>query len=274
MRASVVAIVVAIVVVVSMSVARAESSRSVAVVEFRAGSGAAPDIGAKLARLLTLKTGLAVMTPAAARQEIGPSLDAKVKNCSNNAPCLASLGRKLGVDEIILVGLSELGDVILTMQRVVVASESIAGTMAETISASTPLSEEQLEGYLRQVLPAKDFEQWGRIQIETTVSDASVVIDGSKRGATPLDPVTVIAPKSYEIEVAKSGFSKFRATIAVTPNALVVVRPQLSAVPRDAWYKKWWVLAIAGGVTAAAVTSAIVLSRDGAMDVPVVIEPF
>lgn len=254
--------------------AHADPPRSVAIVEFRAGSTAAPEIGARIARTLTIKTGLAIMAPAAARQEYGARLDAEVKRCGDDAKCIAKIGVRLNVDEILLIGVSELGAVIVTIQRVLTAEGVAAGKMAETLESSDPPSDAELERFLRLVLPDKDFEQWGKIEIDSNVEAATVLVDGQRRGITPLPPVTVAAPKSYDVAVAKSGYSEFRARIAVTPNALVVVKPELTLLPADAWYKKWWVLALAGAVTAGAVTTAIVIATDGAADVPVMVEPF
>ncbi len=249
--------------------------RSIAVVEFRSGASGAPNLGTRMAEVLASKTSLAVMSPTAAQQLFGDRLGKVVADCASDAPCIADLGQQLGVDDIILIGVSELGDLILTVQRITVSQRSQTARFAETLPPNGSVSNAQIEAFLRQVLPAGDFERWGKIWVKSNYREATVKVDDETVGVTPLAPFRVRAPKRYRVIVDKSGFAKFRVEIDVTPDATVVVSPELAAFRNDAWYKRWWVLAIVGVVAVgAATTTAIVLSRDQQTDVPVMVDPF
>ena len=246
--------------------------RHIAVLEVRAGSTAAPKIGADLATRLAAASSLEVVSPDAARRRYGANLDAEVTACVGQARCIARLAGALEVDEILLVGISELGDVIMTLQRIDRRGK-VAARLAEAMPAGKTPSPADLDGFLRRVFPESDFQRFGSIRVEANIRGASVFFGKKKVGTTPLAPVKVLAPRDYEVRVSKSGYSPFRANIAVAPDSEVKVNPELTALPDAAWYKRWWVLAIAGGVAAAATVGAVVIvTRDSG--VPVSVEPF
>jgi hypothetical protein len=247
--------------------------RKVAVLEVRSGSTAAPQLGARLAQQLGRSTSLAVLSPDAARQAYGDKLDDDASRCVGQAGCIARIAHRLEVDEILLVGISELGDIIVTLQRIRGDGE-VAGRVAEAMPAGAMPGARDLDRFLRRVFPESDFERYGTIRVEANIKGAAVYVGEKKIGTTPLAPVQVLAPADYQVTVSKSGYSPFRAAIEVGPDSVVKVEPELVMLQRDAWYKKWWVLAIAGGVTAAATVGAVILvTRDGG-DVPVMVEPF
>ena len=76
------------------------------------------------------------------------------------------IGQKVGAAEVILVGISELGDVILTMQRIDVA---LAERRARGSRTRSPRGRRrrttQLDGYLQRLLPPGDFLRYGVIDI-------------------------------------------------------------------------------------------------------------
>ncbi len=253
--------------------ARAESKRKVAVLEYRGGSAALPNIGARVATILQSKTSLAVVDADAARAVFGSALDSDVAKCAGEAKCVAGLGRKLKVAEVLLIGVSEFGDVILTLQRIDSKSGKVRSRVAEALAPDQNPADDMLLEYLRRVLPRDDFVQWGTILINANVTGARVTVGGKPRGKTPVEPMRVRAPASYDIAVDKGGYTGFRATVQVPPDAEVLVRPRLTA-ESDAWYKKWWVVAIAGGVAVSAVTVAVIATRDSPDDADLVIPPF
>jgi hypothetical protein len=253
------------------SAAGEEAPGSVAVLEFRAGSRAAPRIADRVAETLARIGRLEVIGLDAARRRFGPGLDAAVSSCGGRPGCVADLGARLGVDEILLVGVSELGDVILTLQRIG-AGGAVASRLAEALPPNAAPSPDQLEAYLRRVFPAAVFERFGAIRVETDLAGAEVFLGERKIGATPLAPIRVRAPADYEVTVKKPGYAAFRARINVAAGTDIRVRPELARLGDDAWYKKWWVLAIAGGITAATIGTAIIVTRSD--DVPVTVEPF
>jgi len=247
--------------------------RKVAVLEYRGGSAELRGVGAEIAALLARRTALAVIDgerARAARPEVAQELSA----CAGEADCVARVGRALGAAEVLLVGVAEFGDVILTLQRVDVAGGAVVARLAEALPPGAAPAEGALEGYLERVMPASDFRRFGVLRIAADVAGASVALGGRPRGVTPLEPLRVPAPARYDIRVAKDGHVDFRATVAVPPDAEVLVRAELPPRADRPWYGRWWVLAIGGAVVAGAVTAAVLLSRDGDGEVPVRVNPF
>lgn len=252
--------------------APAPSGRKVAVLEFRAGSAALPHVGMRMAGLLRRRTSLSIIDVEDARRMYGTGLDRDVARCGGGAACIAAIGAKLGAHEVLLIGVSRFGDVILTMQRIRVSDHKVLARVAESLAVGATPSGAGLLDYAHRIMPQTDFRRWGVIRIDANVPGATVIIGHRRRGMTPLAPVRVPAPATYPIAVTKPGYIHFEATVAVPPNAEVRVRPVLSHKRR--WYQSWWVAAIAGTVVAGTVTTAVILSQSGNDQVPVTIHPF
>lgn len=265
MRSAVLALVAVCAAAGAASAQEPNPKRKVAVIEFRSGSAELAAIGARAATLLDELTGVEVIDQNGARAVFGASLDSEVVDCAGEAGCVAEIARKLGVDELLLVGVAEFGDVILTMQRIDAKSGTVLSRVAEALQTGTTVSDEAVEGYLRRVLPKEDFLRYGVIRVTANVDGASVTVGTTVRGKTPIDPLRVPAPATYPIAVTKSGFVDFRASVAVPPDAEVLVRSQLTrkgTAGKRPWYARWWVIAIAGTVAAGAVTTAVIVTRD------------
>lgn len=247
--------------------------RRIAVLEFRGGSAALPRVTSAVAQLLRARTSLEVVTGAELRAR-HPDLDRRVSSCAGGSACVARIARDLGVAEILLVGVAEFGDVILTLQRVDTRGHVLA-RLAQAEAPGTRPDDHALLGYLHQVMAAGDFRRFGVIRIATDLTGAVVEVGGRRRGTTPLSPLKVVAPATYAIVVEKPGYMDFRASVAVPPDAEVRVNAELSrrggARP---WYARWWVISIAGAVAVGAVATAVVVSRGGSDSVPVKVDPF
>ncbi len=246
-------------------------ARAVAVLEYRAGVTALPGLGDRLAAVLGRATSLQVVGPAEARRRL-PRVDERLARCGGDTRCVADLGGRLGVDEVLLVGLSQLGDVVLALQRVVVTDARVAAREAESLAPEASPSDGELMKYLQALLPAEDFVRFGEIRVSATPAGARVFLDGRPRGALPLSPLRVRAPSQYTVRVAKDGFSDFTVKLDVPPEGVVEVHPTLQPVAEaSAWWSKWWVWAAAGGVIA---TTAIIFaaSSGGSSRVDLVIQ--
>ncbi len=254
-----------------LAIADVGVKRRVAVLEFRSGSEALPSIGERAAAILRKKTSLDVLDGNDSRTLFGAKLDKVVVDCAGEPGCIAGIGRKLEADEVLLVGIAEFGDTILTLQRIEATRGGVEARIAEALGEDTKADDEALEGFLRRVMPRDDFLRYGVIRINASVSGASVKISGKRRGVTPLPPIKLPAPATYRIDVSKRGYIDFSATVAVPPDAEVQVRPVLGR-DDDAWYTRWWVLAIAGTVVAGGVTAAVLVTRDSPDDVPVSVD--
>jgi PEGA domain len=186
-----------------------------------------------------------------------------VVRCSGDGACLADLGYRLGVNEVVLVAVSEFGDAVITLQRIGVDSRKVEARLAEAIDRGKTLDDEVLDRYLTRLLPPSVFLQFGVIDVVANQSGATVRLSGEARGQTPITPLRVRAPASYDLRVEKPGFVPFTATVAVPPQGAVKVTAQLTRrAPKSAWYQRRWVIAVAAAtVVSAAGTAAYFATR-------------
>lgn len=237
-----------------------DPKRTVSVLEYRAGSSALPGLAARVVAYLSRQTSLRVLAQDQARALYGDHLGRALVACAGNAGCVARLGQKIGADEVILIGVSELGDVILTMQRVDVRAQAVVSRIADSLATGAMPGDDQIAAYATRLLPPGDFVRFGVIDIVANLAGAAVTVGGEPRGVTPLAALTLRAPASYEIRVEKAGHVPFRTTVALPPDGEVKVEAQLHRRGGEvAWYQRWYVLAAAGVVVAGAGGTAIYL---------------
>jgi hypothetical protein len=228
--------------------------RKVSVLEYRAGSSALPGIAARVAAALSRKTSLGVIGQDQTRAMYGDQLDRALVKCSGEAACVARIGQRVGAAEVILVGVSELGDVILTMQRIDVAGHEITGRVADSLAAGSAPTDDQILGYVNRLLPPSDFLRFGVIDIVANLPGAAVTVGGAARGLTPVEALKLPAPASYDIRVERAGYVPFTTRVALPPDSEIKVEAELVSARRgaEAWYQRWYVLAAAGVVVAGA----------------------
>ena len=229
-----------------------DPKRKVIVLEYRAGSSALPHIADRLVAMISKQTSLDVLGPDQTRAVYGEHLDQVVVKCGGEADCVARIGQKVGAAEVLLVGVSELGDVILTMQRIDVASRTVSARLAESLPAGAAPNDQQVDGYLGKLLPASDFLRYGIIDIIASESGALVTVGGEPKGSTPIKPLKLKAPASYDIRVEKRGFTPFSTSVQLPPDGELRVRANLSRKSGVAWWQHWYVLAGAGVLVAGA----------------------
>jgi PEGA domain len=232
--------------------------RKVSVLEYRAGSSALPGIAARVVASLARQTSLKVIGHDQTRAMYGDHLDQVLVKCAGEATCLARIGQKIGASEVILVGVSELGDVILTMQRIDVADRSVASRVADSLAAGAAPSDAQIAGYVNRLLPPGDFLRFGTLDIVANLPGAAVTLGGAPHGITPIETLRLRAPASYDIRVEKTGYVPFSTRVALPPDGEIKVEAQLTRRGAEAaWYQRWYVLAAAGLVVAGAGGTAI-----------------
>ncbi len=247
------------------------NARTVAVLEFRSGTRAVPRITRTFATRLARLTSHRVIPPSEARRLLG-SVDGDVAQCKGEASCIAAIGNELRCDEVVLVGISQLGDTILAFQRIDSARGVVLARLADTLGRRRRITTSSLDRYLRRLFPAGDFKRYGKIAVRTNTTGDRVFVDGQYRGQTPLPPLRVAAPGRYAIRVTRPGHDDFLARLDVLPDALVEVTPTLGRKHTPTrWYQRWWVWAIVGGVVVASATTAVVLTTRGPDEVPAVV---
>ncbi len=243
-----------------------DPKRKVAIVEYRAGSSGLPGIAARVGNALGKQTSLGVIGPDQTRALYGDNLEQVLVKCAGEAECVAKIGQKVGAAEVILVGVSELGEVILTMQRIDVAKGSVSGRVADSIASGAQPGDPQLDSYLTRLLPPGDFLRYGVIDIVASEAGAAVTVGGESRGLTPIKPLRLRAPAAYEIKVEKQGFVPFTTSVQLPPDGELKVRAPLQRPGKDHWYTRWYVLAGMGVVVAGAAGGAIFLATDDGSD--------
>ncbi len=244
--------------------------RKLIVLEYRAGSSALPHIASRVVEALGKQTSLALLGPDQARALYGDHLDQVLVKCGGEAGCIAKIGQKLGAAEVLLIGVSELGDVILTMQRIDVPDKTVIGRVADSLAAGATPTEAQLAGYTTRLLPPGDFLRFGVIDIVSNLAGARVTVSGEPRGVTPIEALRLRAPASYDIRVEKTGYVAFSTRVALPPDGAVKVEAELNRRGGEAaWYQHWYVLAAAGLVVAGAGGTAIYFgTRDTGQAMP------
>lgn len=234
-----------------------DPKRKVVVLEYRSGSSALVGIGAQLASAIGKQTSLVVLGPAQARTVYGEQLDQAVVKCGGEAECVAKIGAKLGAADVLLIGVSELGDVILTMQRIDVASRTVSTRIADSLPGDAAPTGEQVSQYLGRLLPPRDFLRFGVIEIVANEAGALVTVGGEKRGVTPIEPLRLKAPAMYPIRIEKAGFVPYTTKIQLPPDGTLKVEAELSRRTSKAWYQRWWVVGGLGLVFAGAAGTTI-----------------
>jgi len=227
------------------------------VLEYRAGSSALPGIAARVVTTLSRQTSLGVLSQDQTRALYGDHLDQVLVRCAGEAACVAKIGQRVGAAEVILVGVSELGDVILTMQRIDVASHEVTGRIADSLAARSAPSDAAILGYVDRLLPPSDFLRFGVIDIVANLTGAAVTVGGQPRGTAPIEALKLPAPASYDIRVEKPGYVPFTTRVALPPDGEIKVEAELARRGADAWYQRWYMLAAAGVIVAGAGGTAI-----------------
>lgn len=231
--------------------------RKIIVLEYRAGSSAVPNVSDRLVALLGKRTSLRVLGLDQTRVEYGGHLDQVIVKCQGEAACVARIGQKVNASEVVLVAISELGDVILTVQRIDVATHAVTSRIAETLTANQAPTDAQLDAYLVRLLPAGDFLRFGTIDVVANLAGAGVWIGGEHRGVTPIKPLTLKAPATYTIRVEKDGYVPYATKVDLPPDGRIKVEAELGKRGATAWYQHWYVLAAAGVIVAGATGATI-----------------
>ncbi len=243
--------------------ANADAKRKVVVLEYRSSSSSLVGIGGQLATAIGKQTSLDVIGPAQARAVFGEQLDQAVVKCAGSAECVAKIGEKLGAADVLLVGVSELGDILLTLQRIDVKTRTVAVRTSDSLTSADAPSDEQLAQYIRRLLPPGDFLRFGVIEIVANQTGARVSVGGKERGVTPIAPLRLEAPAAYAIKIEKSGFVAYSTKVQLPPDGTLRVEAELSMRTEKAWYQRWWVVVGLGVVvTGAAGTTIYFATRD------------
>lgn len=241
------------------SPAGASSGDAVALFEYRNDVKQLADLVDRLTLALQQNTSLSVINLVEARRRLGPQVDADVARCDGETRCLTGVGEKLQAKEVLLLAVSQLGDVVLALQRIDVAEKRVIARYADSLSNGQGVDETRLLGWLQQLYPPEAFKRYGQIRISTDAEGqgAQVYVNAKPKGQTPLaEPLSVLAPGNYRLLIEKPRFLPFQAAVTVMPDTVVEVEARLQReAVQTPWYKRWYVWAgIGAGVAAVAAT--------------------
>jgi hypothetical protein len=238
----------------------------VVVFEYRNDVKALAELPERLTVALTQNTSLRVVNLTEARRRLGPGMDAEVARCDGETRCLSLVGQRLGVREVLLLAVSQLGDVVLALQRISVADHKVTARYADSMVTGQAIDEARLLSWLQQLYPPETFKRYGQIQISANVGGAQVYVNSKASGSTPLaESLHVLAPGNYRILVEKTKYLPFQAAVTVMPDTTVEVSATLvSELKQPPWYKRWylWTGVIAGAGAIAATAVAVKLGTE------------
>ncbi len=204
--------------------------RRIAVLEYRAGARGAPEVGTQLASQLASTSIYEVIDPAQARRTLGAGVDAEVARCSGAPACVAEIARRLNAQEVLLVGVSQLGDVVLALAARRRASR--AGDRAPGRDRCRPTNHRRRTtssiGCISSSPPRASGAMARSASSATSTARRSVSTARAAARRRCADALRVPAPGSYRVRLDKAGFDPFQARIEVPPDATVEVRATLS----------------------------------------------
>ena len=240
---------------------QAAARGSVAIIEYRTDARQMSDLPARLGQALAQNTSLQVVSLTDARRRLGASVDAEVAKCNGDTVCLSAIGQQLGVREVLLLAVSQLGDVVLALQRIEVGEHRVIARFADSLVTGQTVDEARVLGWLQQLYPPETFNRYGHIRITTDTEGAQVYLNSKARGKTPLTaPLDVLAPGNYRLLVEKDKFLPFAATLSVMPDTTVEVSAALVLENKPTpWYRRWYVWAGLGAGALAIVASGVAI---------------
>jgi len=244
------------------------ASSDLAVFEYRSDAKALSDLSERLTQALSQNTSLRVVHLTEARRRLGPQIDAEVARCDGETRCLSQVGQRLGVKELLLIAVSQLGDVVLALQRIDVTEQRVLGRYADSLVPGQNIEEARMLSWLQQLFPPDIFKRYGQIQVAANVEGAQIYVNSKASGTTPLGtPLQVLAPGNYRILVEKTKFLPFQAAVTVMPDTTVEVSASLLREQKiTPWYRRWYLWT--GIVFGVAAVSATAVAVKLATDVP------
>ncbi|MBU1239815.1 PEGA domain-containing protein [Myxococcota bacterium] len=237
----------------------------VAVIEYRTGVSEQSDLSGRVVSLLQARSNLDIITANDGRRMLGAGFDLMISKCKASPYCLSRLGQKLKAHEVLLIALTEFGNVIISMNRIVVHDSVSKGSADLDVQPGGRVTKIQIYKMLRKIFPRSYFKQWGNLKIRSNISGAGVFLNKKSYGSTPLKPLRLPAPNKYRIRVTKTGYVPFTAAIDLTPRANLSIdatlNPLVVSNKKTAWYKKWWVWTAVGVVVVTSATVTYMMTR-------------
>ncbi len=190
------------------------------------------ELVARLETLFRMELARLSKVPLPSRRDIERAVTADQQNCTGEEKCLATIGKRLGVDIVVTGTVGAMGDsYVLNIKAVEVASAK----QVERIS-SDPLrgSPDELIDGVRvaayRLLAPKQLH--GSLQVQTDLVGAEVRLDDKVLGKTPLPAqglVTKLSLGKHKLRVQAAGYDPFDDEITVNFQKVTQVNVRLIA---------------------------------------------
>jgi hypothetical protein len=191
--------------------------------------------------------------PSKAAVEKTVASDATLRGCTGEPDCLAVLGGKLGVRQVVTGNVGELGDAyVINLKLVDVASKAEVRRVSEPLKGNPDELIETVRVAAYRLFAPERLR--GSLAILSDVSGGEVYLDGKAVGRTPiLAPITNLEVGTHKLRIVASGYTEFQndAEVRFQKTTQVVVRMVLvegpaskdPGRPRPAetpWYSTTW----------------------------------
>jgi hypothetical protein len=190
------------------------------------------ELVARLETLFRMELARLSKVPLPSRRDIDRAVTSDQQNCTGEERCLASIGKRLGVDVVVTGTVGAMGDsYVLNIKAVEVGSAK----QIERIS-SDPLRgqpDELIDGVrvaAYRLLAPKQLH--GSLQVQTDIVGADVQLDDKPLGKTPLPSqglVTKLALGKHKLRVQAPGYDPFDDEITVNFQKVTQVNVRLIA---------------------------------------------
>jgi hypothetical protein len=231
--------------------------------------GIEPEIVDQLERILRVELERVLGQPLPSRGEIEKVLRAnpKLAGCTADPECLAPLAKLLKASRIVAGNVGGLGDSYVVNLKLVNATDAkeLRRVSATLRGSPEELIDEIRVAAYRLVAPEKLV---GTIAVLSDVPGASVTLDGSGVGSTPLPgPLANIPVGVHKLSVTREGFSPFAEDVPVRFEKTTQVVVRQSAMTKKARralaaqrelpiYTRWWFW---GAMAVSAVATGLVI---------------
>jgi len=233
--------------------------------------GIEPELVARLETLFRMELARLSKHPLPSRRDIERAVTSEQQNCTGEEKCLASIGKKIGVDVVVTGTVGAMGSsYVLNIKAVEVASQKQIKRIESDPLRGSP--DDLIEGVrvaaYRLLAPA---QLHGSIQIQTDILGAEVRLDDKPIGKTPLPNLGLLSKQplgKHKLRVQAPGYDPFDDEVDVhfqkvsgvevrlIPSKEVLGTGKYQRVERKPFYTRTWFI-VTVGVAAALLGSAI-----------------
>lgn len=235
-------------------------------------AGVAPDVSKNLTQILGVELRRLPGTSVISRDDIQALLqmqEQKEQLGCDDMSCLAEVGGALGVEKLVVGSVGKLaGSYIVSLRLITVNAARVDNRVTESFTGP----EDQLIRAVRHAgrrLMAADQGAQGSLALAATQQDATVLLDGVKRGSLPMAPLAGLPAGAHQVTVQKRGFQDFSVDVYVDPGETTALFVEMAAVPVPWWqrWQVWTAVAVGAAVTVTVVAAVVTAGIVGAVAV-------